>query len=93
VRFNQGAGPALALAGLGLFSTLTFSAWMHIQAMRLSYRAQALRRSIAEWERREQSALRRSDATLSLARLDQAAQSRFSLRLPQPDQLRFVRDS
>ncbi|HNF58608.1 MAG TPA: hypothetical protein PLN89_03455, partial [Elusimicrobiota bacterium] len=67
MRFNQGAGPALALAGLGLFSTLTFSAWMHIQAMRLSYRAQALRRSIAEWERREQAAVRTAVAAADTA--------------------------
>lgn len=92
MRFDRRVGPALALAGLGLFATLTFSAWVHIQAMRLSYRAQSIRRGIADWEKREQTARRRYESSVALARLDEIARSRFALRLPSPDQLRFVRD-
>lgn len=93
MRFNQGFGPALAVVGLGLFILLTFSAWMHIQALRLSYRAQSLRLEMAVLERREEGIQRRFEFVVSLPRLDQSARGRFGLRLSHPDQLRFLFDT
>jgi hypothetical protein len=53
-------------AGGGLFGLLALSAWLQVQAVRLSYRSHALRQEIAALDRREIAARRRLDTALAL---------------------------
>ena len=82
--------PTVAIVGGGLFGVLSLSAWLHVQSVRLSYRAQTVRQDLEQLDRREQAERRRLDAALSLSRLDATARARGSLFLPRPDQIRLL---
>lgn len=90
MRFERRVVPGFLIAGTGFFVLLSFSAWIHIQALRLSYRVQDLRKEVEALERREQGVLRRAESVMSLERLDHVARVRLGLQVPDPDQLRFL---
>lgn len=92
MRGSRGMGTALFVAGGGLFALFSLSAWFHVQSVRLSYRAQAVRQELDRLDRQEQAERRRLESALSLARLDQTGRSRRGLALPRPDQVRLLPD-
>ncbi len=84
--------PTVVILGGGLFGLLSLSGWLQVQAVRLSYRAQAVRRELEQLDRREQADLRRLEVALSLARLDERARGRQGLALPRAEQIRLLTD-
>jgi hypothetical protein len=82
--------PLVAMVGGGLFGVLSLSAWLHVQSVRLSYRAQSIRQELDQLDRREQAERRRLETALSLSRLDATARARGNLFLPRPDQIRLL---
>jgi hypothetical protein len=77
-------------AGGGLFGLLALSAWLQVQAVRLSYRSHALRQEIAALDRREIAARRRLDTALALHRLDDRGRAQGRLGVPRPEQVRLL---
>jgi len=76
--------------GGGLFGLLALSAWLQIQAVRLSYRSHALRQELSALDRREIAARRRLDAALALHRLDDRGRAQGRLGVPRPEQVRLL---
>lgn len=92
MRGSREIGTALFVGGGGLFILFSVSAWFHVQSVRLSYRAQAVRQELDRLDRQEQAERRRLELATSLARLDQTARARRGLALPRPDQVRLLPD-
>lgn len=76
--------------GGGLFGLLALSAWLQVQAVRLSYRSHAVRQELSALDRREIAARRRLDAALALNRLDDHGRARGRLGVPRPEQVRLL---
>lgn len=69
---------------------LLSTAWFQIQAVRWGYKVQTLHQQIDELRKKEQSVDQRLQGALSLARLDELAKKKFSLRVPEPSQIILV---
>lgn len=76
--------------GGGLFGLLALSAWLQVQAVRLSYRAHALRQELSTLDRREIAARRRLDTALALHRIDDRGRAQGRLGVPRPEQVRLL---
>jgi hypothetical protein len=90
VRRSRHILPTAAIVGGGLFGVLSLSAWLHVQSVRLSYQAQAIRQELEQLDRLEHAERRRLEAALSLSRLDITVRARGGLFLPRPDQIRIL---
>lgn len=86
------AWPLFATGAGALFGLLAVSAWLQVQAVRLSYRANELSRELDALDRRERTARRRLDAALALHRLDDRGRTRAGLGVPRPEQVRLLAD-
>ncbi len=92
MRFKRPRMAVLGGFGTGLFLLLALSAWMQIQALRLSYRCQSVRKEIEAVDRRRNGLAHRRTLALSLARLDNLARAKYFLQVPNPVQVRLLAD-